>query len=544
MVFSFETSADLQDAVDKAQAAIKRGALAEAVEVAKSALEGGLQHPLLYNLLAYGLEEEGRLNDAFTVLQQSLEAAPHDPQTLHAMGLCLFRLGRPVEAGVAFDAALLQRPGFAPSLHHRGLAYQSVGAEDAAARCFESAAEADPAYPDPKAALADLAAGRGDLEGARRWAGEGLAVDDGNPTARLALARADLAEGDAKGAERRLRALLDHAALFPPDVPAITGFLADALDAQDRTDEAFAAYASAKARALAVNGEALRSQLDFRRVADTVAQGLEAVSAWPARPAGPPPAEAPLAHVFLVGFPRSGTTLLEQVLQSHPSIVSLDERATLEGLAASYLNDGAGFSRLLTLDGEALAAARDRYWAILAEGGVEIRGKVFIDKLPLNTIKLPLIARLFPEAKILFAIRDPRDVVFSCFRRTFRMNGAMREFATLKGAAAFYGAVMTCAERARAKLPLTLHEVRYEAVVADLRGEAEAAARFLGVPWSDAMMDFAALSEGRAISTPSAAQVRRGLYQEGVGQWRRYERHLEPVLPLLQPWLERFGYGA
>jgi hypothetical protein len=81
-------------------------------------------------------------------------------------------------------------------------------------------------------------------------------------------------------------------------------------------------------------------------------------------------------------------------------------------------------------------------------------------------------------------------------------------------------------------------------VVADLRGEAEAAARFLGVPWSDAMMDFAALSEGRAISTPSAAQVRRGLYQEGVGQWRRYERHLEPVLPLLQPWLERFGYGA
>jgi hypothetical protein len=146
--------------------------------------------------------------------------------------------------------------------------------------------------------------------------------------------------------------------------------------------------------------------------------------------------------VFLLGFYRSGTTLLEQVLEAHPGIVTLEEREISGGAAERYLTSSAGLDRLDRLSGEALQNARDDYWRNVVRQGLKLRGKVFVDKHPLNTIKLPLIARLFPEAKILFAVRDPRDVILSCYRRHFQINAAMYELLTLPGAARCYDAVM------------------------------------------------------------------------------------------------------
>jgi hypothetical protein len=173
---------------------------------------------------------------------------------------------------------------------------------------------------------------------------------------------------------------------------------------------------------------------------------------------------------------------------------------------------------------------------------LDISGKTFIDKLPLNTLKLALIARLFPKAKILFARRDPRDVVWSCFRRNFRMNAGMAELTSPERAARFYDSVMRLAEAARAKLPLSEHVLRYEALVEDFDGRSKAVVDFLGLDWREEMRDFAEQSAKRPLRSPSASQVRKGLYQEGVGQWRRYAQQLQPILPILQPWVEAFGY--
>jgi hypothetical protein len=158
-------------------------------------------------------------------------------------------------------------------------------------------------------------------------------------------------------------------------------------------------------------------------------------------------------------------------------------------------------------------------------------------------MKLPLIARLFPDAKIIFALRDPRDVVLSCYRQRFQMNASMYELLTLEGAARFYDGVMRLGLICRERLPLAFHTHRYEDLVADFDGASEAVCRFIGVPWSAGMREFAATLGERASATPSAPQVARGLYSEGVGQWRRFEDDLEPIMSTLAPWITLFGYA-
>src|SRR5690349_17488151 len=127
--------------------------------------------------------------------------------------------------------------------------------------------------------------------------------------------------------------------------------------------------------------------------------------------------------------------------------------------------------------------------------------------MPLSSGLLPVVAKLFPDARVLFARRDPRDVVLSCFRRRFGMNASMYELPTLEGAASYYDAVMRLSEVYRGILPLPQHLVRYESLVEDFEGTARAACAFLGLEWSKEMLDFAAKARSRGISTPSAAQV-------------------------------------
>jgi hypothetical protein len=183
---------------------------------------------------------------------------------------------------------------------------------------------------------------------------------------------------------------------------------------------------------------------------------------------------------------------------------------------------------------------RRAYWESVASSGANVTGRVFLDKLPLNTIKLPLIRRLFPNAKIVFALRDPRDVVLSCFRRRLGVNPSMYELLTLEGATRFYGAVMDLFEIYQKKLAFDVTFVRYEDIVDNLESEARRLCTVIGVAWADEMKNFA--QTARVSATPSGLQVKQGLYETGAGQWKAYERHMSTVLPALAPWVQRWGY--
>jgi hypothetical protein len=244
----------------------------------------------------------------------------------------------------------------------------------------------------------------------------------------------------------------------------------------------------------------------------------------------------------MLGFPRSGTTLLEQVLDSHSAVVTSGERKTLDEGTREFLGTPADVRHLARLGGAGLRRNRRVYWECVRQHGFDVAGRVFIDKQPWNTLKLPLIVKLFPAAKIVFSVRDPRDVVLSCFRRRFQMSAPSFQLLTLEGSARLYDATMRLAELYRAKLPLDVFEVRHEDLVSDFEGQVRTVCDAIGLTWQDSMRDFAARARTRAITTPSSVQVLRGLNREGIGHWRRYRDQMEPILPILRPWVERFGY--
>jgi tetratricopeptide (TPR) repeat protein len=531
------------DILREVAAAIRAPDLDRAVRLAETALAEGREHALLLNLRAWRLERDGLYLDALADLKQARALSPRDVPTLNALGLCLARLDRTAEAVEAFEAAVAVDPDFAPAHFNRGWASEALGDLDQARASLERAQALNPNDPAPLAHLASLAARRADWTSARSLAERSLAGDPNQPTANLAMASVELAARSLEAAERRLRDLLARQDLSPIDRALAGGLLGDVLDAGERPADAFAEFAAANAILKPLYADRFAGP-GIETAADVLAWLIAYFETAPPRaphspPAGPSPAAG---HVFLVGFPRSGTTLLERVLAAHPDVAAWDERETLTEAVRDFMANPRGLDRLAGAGDQVLADYRADYWRRVAAGGVEVAGKVALDKLPLNTMKLPLIARLFPEAKIVFALRDPRDVVLSCFRQRFRMNASMYEFLTLDGTARFYDGVMRLAALYRARLNLDLHTHRYEDLVEDFDGQTRAICDFIGLPWRAEMRDFAATLDDRATATPSSTQVARGLYREGVGQWRRYRDQLAPILPVLAPWAERFGY--
>jgi len=220
----------------------------------------------------------------------------------------------------------------------------------------------------------------------------------------------------------------------------------------------------------------------------------------------------------------------------------MEERACLADSAAEFFGSDSDLDRLAALSEAELAPWREAYWRGVAEAGLKPARAVFIDKLPLYAVFLPLIAKLFPAAKILLALRDPRDVVLSCFRRRFAMNAGMYEFTTLDGAAAYYEAVMELIGVYEESLALAIRPTRHEDLIADFDGQTRLLCEFLGLSFAEEMRGFARRARARNIDTPSSAQVAQGLSAGGLAQWRRYREQLAPILPVLAPFVARFGY--
>jgi hypothetical protein len=393
------------------------------------------------------------------------------------------------------------------------------------------------------AALGSIATHRGQHAEAQQWAERVLARVPGFPDAVLSLAAAELAGGDAAGAGARLRGLLADPRAAALDRARAQGLLGDVLDVQGDYGAAFDAYRACNVALLEVHRRFAEGTNILAHTRALTATLGALGSGWPSG-AAPRDTSGAAGHAFLIGFPRSGTTLLEVALEGHPQIVTLEEHELLTEGVHAYFGEAAGLERLARAGEPELEPLRRQYWERARLGGADLIGKFFIDKHPLNTLKLPLIARLFPGARILFACRDPRDVVLSCFRRRFRMNPAMYQLLTLEGTAQFYDAVMELADRARPLLPLEWHEVRYERLMTDFSGSLHSICAFLGLEPTEHMGEFAARVVARERATPSSAQLARGLDASGIGAWKNYRESLTPVLPLLTRWIERFGSAS
>lgn len=535
-----------QQWLERVDSVLRMQGLPAAAQLSLQALSQGVEHATLLNIAASARYRGGRLDEAAQMLKRARTLAPNDPNILNSLGICLKALGRNEGALEAYTAALRIDPGMAAAHFNRGTVLESLSDLKRARVAYERAAELDRNYVEPLASIAWLYAQSGDAASARANAQRALALSRSNALARMAHASADLQSGDLPAATARLSDLSRDPALSPVNRSIVLGLIGDLRDAEGQIADAFAAYSASNAELKALNAARFEAQGEESALAHAQRLGawfeIADRTRWREAPPQRPRAADPKVHVFLVGFPRSGTTLLENVLTGHPDVVSLEEKDCLAAASETYLASNEGLERLAKISPAEAVRQRDSYWAAVHSFGVEPRGRVFIDKMPLASVALPLIAKLFPNAHVLFALRDPRDVVLSCFRRRFGMNASMYQLLTLDGAAAYYGAVMRLSELYRELLPLPRHEIRYESLVEDFEGTAQAACEFLGLEWDEGMADFAARARSRGISTPSAAQVARGLNREGQGAWRRYAEQMAPVLSVLQPWVERFGY--
>ena len=526
--------------------AVRRQDRPLAINLAARALKGGHKHPLMLILAAEGLEERGAVPQALDLLREATRVAPTHRVAWMRLAPLLARSRMFDEAAVAFERVLAIDPDSFGALMGAGEMRLNLRDPVAAERHYRRAAQVAPGAAAPLAVLAVMAAQQRNVEEARELAARAAAITPGILGAEMAVARADLLEGAPDLAQARLTRLLERMDLDDENRAGVLDVRAEAFDALDQADEAFADYEARNTIALRLNAPTFAADPGQRlpRVARRLTAVLAAASpeAWRSRPGDDDIGRRTArGHVFLLGFPRSGTTLLEKVVAGHPDAVTLEEVNHLVA-ATGDLRGEAGWRRLETIGRDQADVCRARYWDLVAGSlGGDLSGKVVVDKLPLHTLELPYIAKLFPDARLLFALRDPRDVVLSCYRRRFQVNAAMFEFLTLPGAAEFYDAAMSLAVRARAVLSLQLREVRHEAVITDFDREVGEILDFIGVGWDASVRDFAGRVGGH-MRTPSYAQLARGLNADGVGQWRRYEHHMSTILGTLEPWVARYGY--
>ncbi|MBU6476949.1 MAG: sulfotransferase [Xanthomonadaceae bacterium] len=262
--------------------------------------------------------------------------------------------------------------------------------------------------------------------------------------------------------------------------------------------------------------------------------------AWPQLKAP----DTPQSPVFVVGFPRSGTTLLEQMLDAHPRLQSMDERPFFNMLS-NQLDDvdidiPRDLGKLTQCDCDELRKG----YVIMACSKVPRRwNSRLVDKNPMNMLWLPMIHRLFPRAKFILAVRHPCDVILSCYMQNFRAALLASAGLSLERLAHAYVESMECWLYHVGVFKPNVFVSRYEDLVADTPAQTRRIAAFLNLHEADAMLGFAERAREKGhIKTPSYTQVIEPINSRGIDRWRRYREYLEPILPILEPMLKHWGY--
>jgi hypothetical protein len=259
---------------------------------------------------------------------------------------------------------------------------------------------------------------------------------------------------------------------------------------------------------------------------------------------------APQRTALLTGFPRSGTTLLEQVLDAHPDLVSSEERDFIGRELLHCVVAGRGKISLLEalnqLRTQEIDRERRRYF-----GAMEylldqpIAGRMHLDKNPAYNLTIPLVLRVFPETRLIIALRDPRDVVLSCYLRYLPLNAVSVRFLDIERTAERYALDMSAWLTFRDLIDVPWCEIRYEDTVADLAAQAGRALDTLGLNWDDQVLNYRdRLLRSKQVTSPTYEAVAQPIYTRAIGRWRNYQQLLEPALATLEPFVRGFGYSV
>jgi hypothetical protein len=368
-----------------------------------------------------------------------------------------------------------------------------------------------------------------------------LAIDPRDEQARYFFAVLDRREHNYERAELQLRELMSSEPKHPYVRYACRYDLAHICDCTDRVDEAMKLLGGAKQIVRSqTETEVLLRKYDQAAKATrgfTLAQPKQILRRWAKSfPAEKRQTIPPLA--FLGGHPRSGTTLLEQVLDAHSGVAALDEPSAFTAIVEGGLHKTPQPS-----SAQLNVLRRDYSRALLDEAGPSATGKTLVDKNPSPTARLPIWLRVFPELRVIIALRDPRDVALSCYFQNILLNTTNVNFLSLERIAKHYSDLMDIWLAVREWEGFAWLETRYEDIVADLEREGRRVTEFLGLVWQEQQARFYENSSRKQLYSPTYHDVTKQVYGSSVGRWRAYEKYLAPILSTLEPYCRRFGFA-
>lgn len=485
-----------------------------------------------WNNLGLLMRECGAVGESITALSRAVALAPHEAAYHINLSQSLAAAARHGERQVAMRRAADIIREDARILTELGLAEGGINDFDAAERAYRAALACDPDHTPAWrefGMLLDRMSRLDDLEAlvkdARR---QGL--DD----KAIGFVEATLLRRLGKPAEAL--SMLDRAGadINPARLAELRGHLHDALGMIDR---AFAAFAEMNRLGAAEPAARAARAMDFpAEIIATIDRLKRPAIVRPAAVVSPLGVASP---VFVIGFPRSGTTLLDTMLRNLPELMVLEEPPMLEEIERFL-----GPLDPATLEEEQAVRARAIYFECLVRHAQEKVGdRIIVDKYPLHMVRAPLIHRLFPASKLVFVERHPCDCLLSCLVARFVPNKAMVHFQDVKSAARLYDLSFEAWSRAEALLPFDVHRVRYEHIVTNPEAEMKALLDFLGLRWNPAVLDNRrGAAVRRVVATASYAQVTQPIHDRSIGRWRNYRKYLEPALPMLARWAERMNY--
>jgi Tfp pilus assembly protein PilF len=376
-----------------------------------------------------------------------------------------------------------------------------------------------------------------------------LKLDPSFPAALLVRARLERLAGRLEAAEATLRSFISKPMADLPIRAQCWYEMGQILDRQTRYDEAMAAWLQAKALLLPQSPRFLAELKVFRGrlkvMQSAVSSGL--FQHW----SDDAPSLAPPRRLALLcGHARSGTTLLEQVLDAHPDIVSAEETEifiddAFAPLRRQHPPDALMLPVLEAAGVPALQQSRTNYFEAMDRSlGQPLAGRCLLDKNPGHTFLIPAYLRIFPETRFLIALRDPRDVILSCFMQFHHpLNPVTAANLTLEGSVQDYADLMGIWRTLAPLLPGRCLEVRYEDMVEDLESVARKTLDFLGATWDAKVLGFDEHARQKNVRSPTYADVTQPIYKRAVGRWQHYQKYLEPHLEKLEPFVKAFGYG-